>query len=864
MNNELPLFSNEHHSVWVMRFHAFQGEPSTGMIDELKRKSRKVIEYRSADFSLSRLQPDLSFLRHRQQTFYRNTSMISNYLKVALRNLLRQKAFSFINIFGLALGISCTALIGMWVNDELSYDKFHSGYGHMYRVTSTLPEMKVHAAVTSAPLAFAFKNEIPEVADAVRITGYRRDLIQVGDVKFEENSLIFADSNFFQVFTFPFIRGQKENALTNPEGIVISERMAIKYFGTTDVLEKTIRKNSKEDFTITAVIANVPENSHLQFDFVQPMRFLARTERDLRDNVWDNFNYYTYLRMNDKVATSKESIASVEKKMQEIYKKNEDVLKVSFVLQPLTDIHLHSKFLGDIPGHGNAQNVYIFMIVAVFILVVACLNFMNLATARAARRAKEVGLRKVVGAVRPHLMGQFLAESLVVALLSLMLALLFIYLVLPYFNTLGGKNLTLDFSNLRIMLGLLGITVITGLLAGSYPALYLSGFMPAKVLKGNITGGSSGSLFRNTMVVIQFAVSISLIVGTAIVYRQLRYIQEINLGYDKENLIYVPMSGEMWSKYEAMRTSLGNNRLTSQYSFISSIPTESAGATIGVEWEGKDPNTQPLFYNFAVDENFEEVFKVTLLDGSGFTENAPADSSKVIVNETALKTMNMKLESAVGTKINVWGTERTIIAVVKDFNFRPVQEPIGPMFLFRNTWGGYAMVRTLPGETESTIKALEQISKDINPAYPFNYRFLDQDLDNLYKSEQRLGQLFNVFAALAIIISCLGLYGLSAYLAERRTRELGIRKVLGASGFQLVYLLSATFTRPILIATAIAIPIAWYGMNEWLSGFAYHVSIEWTIFVIAFFAALFIAWLTVSFESIKAATVNPVKSLRSE
>jgi predicted permease len=790
--------------------------------------------------------------------------MIRNYIKVAVRNLLLQKGFSFINIFGLALGISCTALIGMWVNDELSYDRFHKDYDRMYRITATLPEMRVHAAVSPAPLATAVKNELPEVEEAVRISSFNRDLMQVGDLKFEEKNIIYADSNFFRVFTFPFIKGDRERALQNPEGIVITEEIAMKYFGTTDVLEKSMRKDDKEDFTVTGVIANIPKNSHLRFDFVRPMRYLARTNNDLKNNVWDNFNWFTYIKLNDKAQQSESTIADLEKKMQAIYKKNEPVVKCAFVLQPLTEVHLHSNFLADIPGHGNAQNVYIFSVVAVFILVVACLNFMNLATARAARRAKEVGLRKVVGAVRPHLIGQFLAESLIVAMLSLVLALLIIYLVLPYFNTLGGKNLALDFTNLQIMGGLLGITVITGLFAGSYPAFYLSGFVPAAVLKGNFTARGSGNLFRNTMVVIQFAVSISLIVGTGIVYRQLKYIQQLNLGYDKENLLYVAMKGELWSKYDALRTRLGSNRLTSQYSFISDLPTTSSGATISVEWKGKDPNTQPLFYNLAIDEHFEEVFKATLLDGHGYGENAQADSVNIIVNETALKTMDMPLESAVGTRITVWGDERTIIGVVKDFNFKPVQEPIGPMFLNRNTWGGYAIVRTLPGETENTIDALQQICKELNPNYPFEYSFVDQDIANLYQAEQRLGSLFNIFAVLAIVISCLGLYGLSAYLAERRTRELGIRKVLGASGFQLVYLLSATFTRPILIATAIAVPMAWYGMNEWLSGFAYHITIDWTIFVVAFLSALIIAWLTVSFESIKAARTNPVNSLRSE
>jgi len=790
--------------------------------------------------------------------------MLRNYFKVAIRNLLRQKGFSFINIVGLALGIACTTLIGMWVSDELSYDKFHQDHDRIYRITATLPEMKVHAAVSPAPLALATKNELPEIEDVVRISDLKRDLMQVGDVKFEEEGVLYADSNFFRMFSFQFIKGDRERALQNPEGIVISEEMAMKYFGSVDVLEKTIKKNNKEDFTVTAVMANVPDNSHLQFDFVQPMSFLARENGDLKNHVWDNFNWFAYVKLTKKASQSQSTVADLEKKIQAIYKKNEPIVKAAFVLQPLSKIHLYSNFLADLPGHGRAQNVYIFMIVAVFILVVACLNFTNLSTARAARRAKEVGLRKVVGAIRSHLMGQFLAESLIVALLSLVLAVLMILLVLPYFNTLGGKNLALDFTNANLMAGLLGVTVVTGLLAGSYPALYLSGFVPATVLKGNFAAGASGSLFRNTMVVIQFTVSISLIVGTTIVYRQLKYIQHMNLGYDKENLLYVPMTGEMWSKYDALRAKLGSERLTSNYTFISGLPTSSSGATIGVQWKGKDPNSQPLFYNTAIDENFEEVFKVTFVEGHGYGDNAKADSVNIIVNETALKTMDMPVESAVGTRITIWGRERTIIGVVKDFNFKPIQEPIGPMFLDRNTWGGYAIVRTPPNELKNTIAKLEQICKEINPHYPFNYNFVDQDIANMYKAEQRLGSLFNVFAVLAIVISCLGLYGLSAYLAERRTRELGIRKVLGASGFQLVYLLSATFTRPILIATAIAVPVAWYGMGRWLEGFAYHVTIDWTVFLIAFLSALIIAWLTVSFESIKAATANPVNALRSE
>ncbi|MEJ7643918.1 MAG: ABC transporter permease [Chryseolinea sp.] len=790
--------------------------------------------------------------------------MFKNYLKVAIRNIVRQKGFSFINIFGLALGISCTTLIAMWVTDELSYDRFHARHSKMYRITATLPEMKVHAAVTPAPLGAAIKDEIPEIEDVVRISGLNNDLIQVGDTKFDEKRIIYADSNFFKFFDFKFIKGNRDQALLNPEGIVITEAMALRYFGTTDVLEKIIRKNNKDDFTITAVIANVPSNSHILFDFVQPMRYLARTNDDLRKNIWDNFNWYTYIRLNEKATESEISLSQLETTMQGIYKKNEQGLKVSFTLQPLTSIHLHPGYLADIGSHGSAQNVYIFMIVAAFILVVACLNFMNLATARAARRAKEVGLRKTLGAIRPHLMGQFLAESLVVAFLSLALGVMIIYLALPYFNILGGKNLVLDFSNFNLVGGLLAITIVTGLIAGSYPAVYLSGFLPATVLKGTFNGGATGSLFRNTMVVFQFTISIALIVGTLVVYRQLTYIQQLNLGYEKENLVYVQMTGELWSKYDAFRTSLESGQHTSQVSFISSLPTTYSNATVSVSWPGKDPNSQPLLYNLAIDHHFEEVFKATILEGHGFSENLKSDSLHIILNQAALQLMNIPIESAVGSRINVWNRECTVIGVVKDFNIRPVNEAVGPMFLTANTWGGYAMVRTEPGTSEATISELERIVKTLNPAYPFQFSFLDQDIDNQYTSEKRLGNIFNVFASLAIIISCLGLYGLSAYLAERRTRELGIRKVLGASGGQLVYLLGMTFTPPILIAMCIAVPLSWYAMELWLSGFVYRISIGWTVYLVAFLAALLIAAITVSFESIKAAVSNPVKALRSE
>src|SRR5690606_15300829 len=395
------------------------------------------------------------------------------------------------------------------------------------------------------------------------------------------------------------------------------------------------------------------------------------------------------------------------------------------------------------------------------------------------------------------------------------------------------------------------------------PALFLSGFLPSKVLKGNASVGAAGSTFRNTLVVVQFTISIVLLVGTGVVYNQLRYIQNRNLGFDKENLVYVQMTGDIWSKYQALRTELEQNPHTSQFTVVSDLPTNLTNGTVNVVWEGKNPETQPLFCNLAVDENFMDVFGVTLIDGRWFRDFA-ADSANFVVNESALKTMGMDVEDAVGQPLEFQDVKGTIIGVVKDFNFQPLQQPIGPLVLRANWWGGKVVVRTQPGQTERAIGALGEIWKELNPAYPFSYDFVDQSLATLYKAEQRLGTLFNIFSALAIFISCLGLYGLSAFLAERRTKEISVRKVLGASVPGVVYLLSRSFTKPVLIAMVVAFPLAWYGMNRWLSGFAYHVELDWTVFVFAFLAALVIAWVTVSVETIKAARINPAQSLRNE
>lgn len=788
--------------------------------------------------------------------------MIKNYFKIALRNILRHKAYSILNIAGLAIGMACSILILLWVQDELSYDRFNANADQLYRLICNAGDFK--AAVSPAGMAEGLQSEMPEIKAAVRLSKPSANLLEVGDRKFEEKRVFFADSNFLQVFSFPLLSGNAKTALINPDGVLITQDIAKKYFGREDALGKVIRVNNNENFKVTGVLVNVPTNSHLQFDIIFPMSALARTDYDLQNKVWGSFNFYTYLQLDKNVTPSSASFSQLVPRIQKIYKSHFTEAKIDFHLQPVIDIHLHSDLQIDLPGKGNVQYVNIFFIVALFIITVACINFMNLATARSARRAKEVGLRKVVGAGRAQLIIQFLSESVIISFLSLFIAIGIVYLLLPAFNQLAEKTLTINLLDGKLLLSLIGIALITGILSGSYPALFLSNFKPIKILKGKIRLGGGNLLFRNGLVVTQFVVTIILLVGTAVVYKQLNFIKDKNLGFDKSNLLYMPMTGDMWNKQQALKAALQENPLTSNYSIISDLPTALVTGTIDVQWEGKDPKSQVVIPSIDVDEHFTDVFKIQMLKGRNFSTSFKGDSSNYVVNETAVKLMGMTVENAVGKSLSFGGTRGTIIGVVKDFNFKSLQYTIDPLVLRLNRYGGILMLRTPAGNTEASIKALGKISQQLNPSYPFSYNFLDKDLDNLYRGEQQMGSIFNLFAILAIFISCLGLYGLSAFMAEQRTKEIGVRKVLGASVFNIVYLLSGSFTKLIAIAVAIAVPLSWFAINNWLKGFAYRIDISWIIFLVASGTALLIAWLTVSYESIKAAIANPVKSLRSE
>ncbi len=789
--------------------------------------------------------------------------MLRNYIKIAFRNIIRHKAYSFLNISGLAIGMACSIFILLWVQNELSYDRFHENASDLYRLTCSVEDFK--AAVSPAGLAEGVQEAIPEVQATVRMSTTKSRLFEANNNKFEEKSVYYADSNFLQVFSFSLVKGNPKIAMTRPDAVLVTESIAKKYFGNQDAMGKTMRIGNEKTVTVTGVLSDDNQNSHVQFDIIMPMSALLATDQDLKTKSYDNFNFYTYVQLKKNADQSAAGLASLNAKIKTVYNKHHpDGLKPGFNLQPLPDIHLRSNLQIDNAVKGNMQYVNIFFIVALFILGVACINFMNLATARSARRAKEVGLRKVVGAGRKQLILQFLGESLVISFISIILALLIVWALLPAFNTLAGKNLNLQLFDTKLLLSLFGIAALTGLISGSYPALFLSGFKPISVLKGKLQTGTGDLIFRNSLVVIQFVVSIVLLAGTAIVYKQLNYIADKNVGFEKANLLYMPMQGAMWGKQEALNAALKQDKLTSNFSIISDLPTNLTSGNTSIYWEGKAEGSQPVIPSINVDDNFVDVFKVKVLNGRGFSAEFKGDSANFIVNETAVKLMGMTVDNAVGKQIDWDGDKGLIVGVVKDFNFKPLQYVIEPLILRKNRGGGTVVIRTLPSSTESTIKALEAISSRLNPAYPFHFNFVDQDLATLYKGEQQMGRIFNLFAILAIFISCLGLYGLSAFTAEQRTREIGVRKVLGASVGSIVYLLSGKFTRLILVAMVIAIPVAWYSIDSWLQSFAYRVEISWIVFVGASLGALFIAWLTVSYESVKAAIMNPVKSLRSE
>ena len=784
-------------------------------------------------------------------------SMFRNYLKIAWRNIAKSKTFSFINVLGLALGMTSSLLILLWVQDERSIDQFHANGPHIYAVLenqqwtgndiSTTPS-------TPGPLAFALKAEVPEVALSVKVTWQEEHLLSVGEKAYKEKGR-YSSPDLFQVFSFPFVHGDAKTAIAGPTSIVISEKAAQKLFGRTDVLGRIVRVDNKEDHTVTGVVQDIPETSSLKFDFVLPEAPYEKENKWLEK--WDNNGIRTYVLLNPGA-----NVDAVNAKTLNFIKKHDkNVTTITTFMFPYEKAYLQSKFTNGKPDGGRIEYVRIFTIVALFLLIIACINFMNLATARSAKRAKEVGIRKVVGAERSYLVGQFVGEAVLTALFSLLIAIILVQLLLPSFNTLTEKHINIQYTNPFYWLTLLGLALITGLVSGSYPALFLSSLQPVKVLKGTLRFNTGAVLFRQGLVVFQFALSLLLIIGTLIAGRQIDYIRTKNLGLDRENVVYMDLEGDLQKRFDAFREELIHAPGIQSVSSAGNDPMQIGSSTTGVEWTGKPEGDKTLFTQLPISYDFVKTMKIKLLDGREFSKGTITDSTNYIVNEEAARRMGMK--QAVGQDLKFWNKSGKIVGLIRNFHLNSLRVAIEPLILRLDSTNNTLLVRTTPGQTEKALKSMERLAKQFNPAYPFDYKFADESFKEQYKSETLIGTLANAFAIIAIFIACLGLFGLAMFTAEQRTKEIGVRKVLGASVPNIVALLSKDFLKLVMIAILIASPLAWWAMHQWLKDFAYRIDISWWVFALAGIMAIAIAQLTVSFQSIKAALMNPVKSLRS-
>ncbi len=804
--------------------------------------------------------------------------MLQNYFKTAFRNLWRNKGFSAINIFGLALGLAVCLLITLFVIDELSFDKFNLKADRVYRVNS---DFKVNGSVfndreSPALMASTLVKEYPQIENAARIKDNRKVLVKKGNETLTEPNAFYADDALFDVFTLPMIAGDPKTALSQPHSLVISASIARKYFNTTDVVGKTLHLDNTTDYKITGVIKDVPEQAHLHFGLIKSIE-----EVDDRNNPeWTSENFITYLLA--KPGVSQQDLDNILKKATKKYAEPnlQQFLHISiadldqkgdhfrFVTIPLTRIHLYSTLTNEEEPSGNIQYVYIFIVIAVFILLIACINFMNLSTARSAGRSREVGVRKVLGSGRGTLIYQFLTESTLTSFIALCIALTITYILLPYFNQLSGKQITLSlFSSVWLFPCLLVTTLIIGLLAGLYPAFFLSAFQPIQVLKGKLASGFKGSILRNSLVVFQFTTVIVLIVGTLVIYNQLSYIRNKKLGYNREQVLVLQNTGALYLHAKSFKQDVLKLAGVKSGTMTSFIPTSKSN---DIEVYGKDaamgPGNTTALATWYVDEDYIRTLGMQILQGRNFLKDRLTDSSAVIINETAAQMLGYKhpLKETIYRSNN---HPFRVIGVVEDFNTGSLRNKIEPLIL---RLGSDRSAMAFRIETKNIPALISQIKKlyyraDGNMAgQPFSYSFMDDDFNLLYKSEQNTGKIFMTFAFFAILIACLGLFGLVTYAAEQRTKEIGIRKVLGATVSNIVGMLSNDFLKLVAISALIAFPVAWYAMNKWLQDFAYRTSISWWIFTAAGLIAVIITVATVSFRVIKAALMNPVTSLRAE
>ena len=780
------------------------------------------------------------------------------YFKIALRNIKRYSVHSILNISGMAIGLACAILILLWVKDELSYDRHFEHADDLYRVIEkqNSPEGEVTLfAPTLSAIAPALKNEYPEIIRSSRyintpLTLKKRD-------EFIEETVVVVDKDFLKMFNVKFVRGDINTAFNDPHNIVITEETAHKYFGNEDALGKTLPSRGFL-VTVTGVIKSFPHNSHIQFTILVSTELFMKLGPKLND--WnDPGRAYTYVELK-KGTDSK----LVDQKIQNFIKTHKKGTDAEILLQNIKKIHLYSsrKYSYDISGHGDVTYVAILGLIAVFILLIACINFMNLSTAQSVQRAREIGVRKVAGANKQKIIVQFLGESLMIVSMATVIAMLLVELLLPGYNTLIGKQLDVDYHRVGLYIGLISIVLFCGLLAGSYPAFYLSSLNPSDIIKGVINKDPGNAKFRRVLVIFQFTLSIVLIVCTLIIGNQLKYMQNRKLGYNKDNIGYFMFPIRPGDpKLEALKKELSNNpdilSVTKGYS-----PVNLEFTSGGFNWAGKAAGDDVLFHRLDTDEDYAKTFQLEVKEGRFFSSEFPTDNTAIVINEKAAEVMG--LQNPVGEVLTTpRGAKLTIIGVLKDFHIQSLHYKIEPLIMKKGE-SNNLIVKMKPDHIPATVESINKTFKSFNPGLPLDFHFLDDDFDNLYRTEQRMSQIFGYFSLLAIIISCLGLIGLSLFMTELRTKEIGIRKVNGAKSLEIFSLLSKEYIVWVLISILIASPVAWYAMYRWLENFAYKTELSWWIFAFTGLLALGIAFLTVSWQSLKAATRNPVEALRYE
>ena len=785
--------------------------------------------------------------------------MFTNYLKIVIRNFLKYKAYSFINVAGLAIGMACTILILLWIQDELSYDRFHKNADQIYRVVkySDYGGNELHVALTPGPLSQAMKEELPEVIKATSFD-FAGGMVKYKNKSFNYVEVACVEPDFFDIFSFPLIQGDAESALSNKNSIILTRQLAARIFGNEDPIGKILTFNKRYDYKVTGIMENISRHSHLQFKCIIPFKKLEDFGRSVND--WKPNSFYTYIMLKKSVSENE-----FNEKIKNFKRNHYSDCRDFLYIQPLNKIHLYSNFSYDISGHGDIKYVTIFSLIAGFVLLIACINFVNLTTALSGNRKKEVAMRKVVGATRRTLISQFLGESIFMSFLAIMIAILLVSLLLPYYNQLSAKELTL-FSHgaISLIFSLLMTILVTGMFAGSYPAFLLSAFQPVKVLKGILPTNLKGLHFRKILVVIQFALSVFLMISSLVISSQLKYIQTRKLGFEKEHLIYATISFEYETKYDALKSELlkwpGITHITKMRNFPTSDHINSSS---DLNWQGKNPEDKYLFCFHDVDYDMFETFGMTMAEGRSFSRLFPTDTTAYVLNEKAVDIMG--IENPVGKMFSRGDRIGKIIGVVKNFHFKSLKNEIEPLvFRLPTNHARRIFIKISSNDILRTMNYIESTWKMFVPDYQAEFGFLNDAYDKLYRSEKRMGKLVGYFTFLAIFISCLGLFGLASFTIERRTKEIGIRKVLGATVPGIIRLLSKEFIILVVISNLIAWPLAYYGAKKWMQNFAYHIDLSWLYFVISGLLVLFIAIMVVSFQSLKVAFTNPVESLRYE